>query len=218
MKTDIHTPLPQVSTLSGELSLISPDPDAIRLTDIVVALRHENRYGGHTNEPVSVLQHSLTVWLISFMHGHGCADQRRALWHDAPEAYIKDLPRPLKKVLGEAYAEIERRFEVAIGIALSVDMRSPAPWLKHYDNRALAAECTLYRPTEAYGDWANLPAMHDGDRSAALVAKKIAGLPGGLTILLDNYLKDGALSGVQRFVASTFGSEWQHGAWQEVMA
>ncbi len=216
MKTDIRTPLPQVSTLSGELSLLSPDPDYIYAADIVTALRHENRYGGHSNEPVSVLQHSITVWLISFMEGHDCADQRHALWHDAPEAYLKDLPRPLKKLLGEAYASLETRFEKAVGEALGIDLRVHPGWLKDYDNRALAAECRLYRPPEAYADWQSLPPLNDGDMLAAEVARGIVYLPTEVTLLIDAELRAERLSVVQRFTANTFGKEWTHGAWKEV--
>lgn len=216
MKTDIMTPLPQVSTLSGELSITDPDPSRIFPTDIVTALRHENRYGGHSNDPVSVLQHSLTVWLISFMEGHDCVDQRHALWHDAPEAYLKDLPRPLKKLLGEAYTQLEHGFERAIGQVLGVDLLNDPVWLKGYDNRALAAECRMFRPPEAYADWQNLPPLEDRVLMAAEVGRKIARLPNSLILLLDAELQTGRMSGVQRFVSQTFGREWEHGAWKEV--
>lgn len=216
MKTDIHTPLPQVSTLSGELSIESPDPSRIFLTDIVTALRHENRYAGHTNEPVSVLQHSLTVWLISFMEGHNCAEQRLALWHDAPEAYIKDLPRPLKKLLGEPYREIERRFEVAVGQALDVPLGDPPAWLKGYDNRALAAECCRYRPPAACADWQNLPPANFRDVEAAELGRWLARLPNDLILTFDTDLKADQLSSVQRFLRDAVGHDWQHGAWKEV--
>jgi hypothetical protein len=218
MKTDIMTPQPQVSTLSGELSLLAPDPARIFPTDIVTALRHENRYGGHSNEPVSVLQHSITVWLISFMEGCTVEQQRVALWHDAPEAYIKDLPRPLKKLLGPVYAQIEGTITVAVAEALSVPIDEPHLWLKDYDNRALAAECRLYRPPEAFADWVSLLPFNDGDLCAAEVARKISRLPNNLILLLDAELRAGRMSGVQRFVAQTFGDEWQHGAWKEVQA
>jgi uncharacterized protein len=206
MYTDIHDPLPQVSTLSGEVSLLAPDPAQINFRDVITSLKHENRYGGHSIEPVSVLQHSLLVWLFAYTNGKSFEEQRRALWHDATEAYVKDLPRPLKKHLGQVYTEIEQRFAVAVGTALGVDIASATPaWLKEYDNLALAVECGLYRPATAYSDWLGLPKVTAAHTAIARGAERAARLIPAEIIYLDRCLQSGNVPGVTHFVTRILG-------------
>lgn len=66
-------------------------PDDIDIEDIALALSREPRYQGRTNGmyAYSVAQHSYYVSLI--------VPSLEALLHDASEAYVRDLPRPLKK-------------------------------------------------------------------------------------------------------------------------
>lgn len=204
MKTDITNPEPQVSTLGGELSLLDPDPADINIDDIITALRHESRYGGQSTERVSVLQHSLNVFLLAFIDGASCEDMRKALWHDAPEAYLKDIPRPLKKLLGEPYAELERRFEVAVGDALDVDLTKPPTDLRKWDTEALAAECYLWRPKEAYGNWMGLPWIVKALDDAAWGGKRIADTSTNSNIVyLDVLLRSGRVPLVEGWVEAT---------------
>ena len=170
MQTDIHKPEPQVSTLSGELSLLNPDPLHMHRDDIITALRHQCRFGGHTIQPVSIWQHSLCVLYMAIEDGASVEDQRKALWHDAPEAYILDIPRPLNHLLGPAYREIEERFEIAVGEALGVDLTDPPAKLKEWDTRALAVECHLWRPSVSYGSWTGLPEVSVVDTNLARLA------------------------------------------------
>jgi 5'-deoxynucleotidase YfbR-like HD superfamily hydrolase len=92
----------------------------ILLTDIAHGLSIENRFGGHTFEPYSVAQHSLLVFQIANVIApiddceYGGIVHLGALFHDAAEAYIKDIPTPIKRHLGEAYREIEIRAETAV--------------------------------------------------------------------------------------------------------
>lgn len=76
-------------------------PDDVDITDIAHALSLVNRYGGHTRVPYSVAQHSVIV-------SHVClpVDALWGLLHDASEAYIGDVCRPLK--LLPAFAEYRR--------------------------------------------------------------------------------------------------------------
>lgn len=80
-----------------------PQPDMIRLDDIVHTLARINRWGGNI-EPVtySVAQHSLvTAQAVKLP-----ASRLYALLHDAAEAYIGDLPTPLKLWIADAGADI----------------------------------------------------------------------------------------------------------------
>lgn len=67
----------------------------IRIEDIAHALSNLCRFAGHVPSFYSVAQHSL---LVTSMMGHE-ADitlRRKALLHDAAEAFLADLPRNVK--------------------------------------------------------------------------------------------------------------------------
>lgn len=93
-----------ILTHSGEhFDLLSPQPGMVKLLDIAHALAHTARFNGHTAWHYSVAQHSLLVAsLVPAEH------QLVALLHDATEAYLGDVTRPLKLLL-DRYQQLERR-------------------------------------------------------------------------------------------------------------
>jgi hypothetical protein len=86
-------------------------PDDVRIEDIAHALGNQCRYSGHTREFYSVAEHSIRVAEILEADGEPVETILFGLLHDAAEAYLIDLPRPLKhdSALGEAYREAEER-------------------------------------------------------------------------------------------------------------
>ena len=77
---------------------LNPHPNDIDIEDIAHALSMKCRYNGHTNDYYSVAQHSV---LVSLECQRLCPN-RFALWwwglmHDAAEAYIPDIPAPIKE-------------------------------------------------------------------------------------------------------------------------
>jgi len=85
---------------------LDPRPEEIHVIDIAHALANQCRYGGHCRTFYSVAQHSVIVSRI--------VPPQDALWgllHDAAEAYLVDLPRPIKRFseMGSAYRAIEGR-------------------------------------------------------------------------------------------------------------
>lgn len=96
-------------TYSGrEFDLIDPQPDMIDLIDIAHGLANECRFSGQCRFYYSVAQHSV---LVSQNVPPEFAFE--ALMHDASEAYLKDIPRPLKQLLPD-YRAIEQRVEAVI--------------------------------------------------------------------------------------------------------
>lgn len=107
-----------IRTVSGKyIDLLSPQPESICVEDIAHALSFINRFGGHTATPYSVGEHSIGV---SNMLMRSFGESRLALLgllHDAAEAYLGDMVRPLKEQM-EAYRSAETKMELVIARAL----------------------------------------------------------------------------------------------------
>lgn len=130
---------PWIQTYTGlRFHPLDPRPEDVCIEDIAHALAHLCRYGGHCVRFYSVAEHSVLV------HRHVSPENRlAALLHDAAEAYVVDLPRPLKRAL-PAYAEIEHKVELAVAQAFGISDRWPWPdEVKAIDNRILADERRL---------------------------------------------------------------------------
>ena len=83
------------------VNVFEPKKDSIVIEDIAHALSNLCRFGGHPPKHYSVGQHSV----------HCCQMIKRehkfaALLHDASEAYMVDIPSPIKRNLAN-YKEIE---------------------------------------------------------------------------------------------------------------
>ena len=127
---------------------LSPRAEDVRISDIAHALSHLCRFGGHCSRFYSVAEHSV---LVSRVVPPSCAMQ--ALLHDATEAYMVDVPRPLKKFLSN-YEEIEDRNWRVIAEHFGVPYEMH-PSVKYADNTVLLAEkAALLGPSPRPWDWA----------------------------------------------------------------
>jgi hypothetical protein len=83
-------------------------PSEVEITDIAHSLSMQCRYTGHCLRFYSVAEHSVLMarWVPP-------ADAMYALLHDASEAYLTDVPRPIKPFL-PGYKEAERRVQDAV--------------------------------------------------------------------------------------------------------
>ncbi|HYI80034.1 MAG TPA: hypothetical protein VEW67_04165 [Thermoleophilaceae bacterium] len=154
--------LTMIETASGRyVDLTDPRPEAIDLADIAHGLAHICRYGGHARRFYSVAEHAVLVARRLADLGFPAAVQLAGLHHDDAEAYIGDVPRPLKMLLPD-FREIERRVTVAI------DERLRLPGLdadetcavKEADDWALFVEARVLMPSRGEG-WTNAPAHVD---------------------------------------------------------
>ncbi|MBZ6496635.1 hypothetical protein [Natrinema longum] len=123
----------------GRFDLFDPDPDDIRLQDIATALAHTCRFGGHCQWFYSVAHHSIHV-----SRELPSADPRLqllGLLHDAGEAYIGDIPRPLKAEY-EQFDRVEERILEAVWTAVALEPPSDGEWerVMAADDRLLAYE------------------------------------------------------------------------------
>lgn len=138
-----------ILTNSGKrFDLIDPQPDMIDLCDIAHALANECRFAGHSRYFYSVAQHSvLASRIVPAEHAF------EALLHDATEAYLKDIPRPLKHLLPD-YRAIEQRVNSAIRARFGLPATQSAP-VSDADITLLATERRDLMPNDD-GEWSDL--------------------------------------------------------------
>lgn len=117
---------------------LDPAVEDVCIEDIAHALAHQCRYAGHVDRFYSVAEHC--VWLSLCVPPDLAL---AALLHDAAEAYVVDVPRPLKRSLA-GYAEIEDHVLTTIMRALGLHTGSSRyeipPLVKAADSRILLDE------------------------------------------------------------------------------
>jgi len=98
-----------INTYSGLLiDLLNPTVDMIHIDDIARGLAYKGHFGGQTPFFFSIAQHSM---LVSNLMLDEYTDDKMlllGLLHDASEAYIGDMVKPLKVHLPE-FCEVEDR-------------------------------------------------------------------------------------------------------------
>jgi hypothetical protein len=131
-----------IHTASGEIVFpLDPRPEELHLHDIATSLANQCRFSGHCKKFYSVAQHSVLVALLLRDQGYGRNIQRQGLLHDASEAFLVDLPRPIKysEGFGEAYMAAEARLMTAISVRFGLpDPLDPV--VKLADQSLLATE------------------------------------------------------------------------------
>lgn len=123
---------------------LDPRVEDIHLEDIARALSMQCRWGGHVKCFYSVAQHCVSV------SEHCGLFPAYGLLHDAAEAYLVDVPTPIKKHLA-GYYEIEARLLDVIGERFGIGDLSKLPDEVHaQDARALATEHRDLRTATSY--------------------------------------------------------------------
>lgn len=140
-----------VTTYTGKkFHFLDPQPDEVDIVDIAHSLSITTRFGGQCREFYSVAEHSIRVAEIVPQEY-----KLLALLHDASEAYLPDLPRPIK-------AEIPRFKAIETTILAAILSKFiPNSWagkgttIKEADNILLATEARDLMAN--MDDWASLP-------------------------------------------------------------
>src|SRR5918999_274768 len=142
-------PGPYLQTVSGRwVNPFDPDPSQLDAGDIARALANVCRFGGHSRAFYSVAQHSVLVSRLVEERGGDAEDVFAALMHDATEAYLGDMPHPLKhrSALGAAFREAEGHLEQAIRARFRI--KPDVPEVKRVDRALLAAERRAFSAEE----------------------------------------------------------------------
>lgn len=127
---------------------LNPSPDDIDILDIAHALAMKVRYTGHCRAFYSVAEHSIHMARFADGYIDGPEVALWALLHDASEAYLPDVSRPIKDQIPGF-----REWEDAIleAVAIKYDLLWPIPpdvqdFVKGLDTRILLTEMDLLLP------------------------------------------------------------------------
>ena len=101
-------PLMHLYTSGKRVDLNNFKPGDVDLMDIAHNLAVLPRFAGNTSRPYSVLEHSVMVMQMTSEMKATPDVMMQALLHDATEAYIGDIPAPVKTVIPEI-ADFEKR-------------------------------------------------------------------------------------------------------------
>lgn len=132
---------------------LDPRTEEIQIGDIAHALARVCRFGGHTREFYSVAQHCL---LVSRIVSEEWALE--GLLHDASEAYLGDMVRPLKLQMHDYYVaeqNLERVIAEKFGLLF--------PWsaeIKAADNTVLITEKRDLLEVDVPWSW-SVPPLRD---------------------------------------------------------
>jgi hypothetical protein len=138
---------PSTQTYTGRMfTPFDPDPADVDIRDIAHALALTCRFGGHCRRFYSVAQHSV--------HASTLVAPEYSLWalmHDAAEAYVGDVVRPLKRALwaSDPQARLCRFEDVECNVLEAIALAFDLPWplsrecdceIRVADNRLLVWE------------------------------------------------------------------------------
>jgi hypothetical protein len=124
-------------------NIFDPHPEQVNILDIARGLAFKGHFSGQTPFLFSIAQHSvLTAALVAAEHPTNRELQLAALLHDAAEAYIGDMIKPVKVripdfevVENRILAAIFVRYDLPIGLMKTV---------KAYDQEAQAQEFDVF--------------------------------------------------------------------------
>lgn len=145
MKTD------WILTFTGKKFFpLEPNAAEIDTLDIAHTLSNESRFGGKTREFYSVAQHSVRVAQAIWQETCNAEQALAGLFHDASEAYLRDIPSPLKYLPEfDFYRRAEKVLEAMIYAHFG--LKPDDELIKRHDQRALHHEAFHLMPK--HSEW-----------------------------------------------------------------
>jgi hypothetical protein len=151
-----------IETFSGRLwDYASPAVHDVELSDVATSLSFTCRYGGFIDRYYSVAEHACyTAQLLTEWRSDRSV-VLAGLHHDTHEAYLGDVPSPLKRLLGDAYVDLARTHDAVIAEWLGIDPELFShPDVKTADATLLRWESSFMKYSRGIGEhWgqADLP-------------------------------------------------------------
>lgn len=134
------------------IDFANPRAEDVHLTDVAKSLSQVCRFGGHSTTFYSVAEHALLC--AHLCEGFGKPVQLAALHHDSHEAYMGDIPTPLKVAFGPVVPMIAFALDVVICERFEVDREEfYLHAVKWADETALAIEVSRLKRCGVGGDW-----------------------------------------------------------------
>lgn len=122
--------------------------DDIDYRDICHSLAMQNRFNGYTPYPYSVAQHTIAMVSIAKGANVGRHILQWMLLHDAPEAYLSDIPSPVKHALEieQDFADLERKILQVMADHFGLRVPTNAEWQQvlDWDLSIGALECQVF--------------------------------------------------------------------------
>jgi len=133
-----------IAFTSGIINVLELSPKDVNAWDFAWNLHHQCRFSGATPIMWDVLSHTGLVYMLAMTDRKGDIDpatQIGLLIHDAPEAYMVDMPKPFKNLPEAAFfvKEEERILSVLLG-RLGIEGKVDWDQVKRYDNQAAYIE------------------------------------------------------------------------------
>lgn len=144
-----------IQAISGDvIHLENPRASDLRVSDIAHGLAHTCRFGGQCSEFYSVAQHAVFVRdLVVADPDSTLTDHRAALHHDDAEAFLGDIPSPLKPLLGEPWELLENNWNATLCELLDLPYEIfSSRVIKKWDEFAVYYEGSRLMPNEGW-DW-----------------------------------------------------------------
>lgn len=141
---------PVLRTQSGEvINVKNPKVENINLFDIAEGLTKICRFSGQLPSKTfySVAAHSLAVSDWIERNGGTPLEALTGLLHDASEAYLADLPSPVKRLCKD-YQKIENKFQKVISKKFNIPY--PYPEIVHRADKAVLQPEQLAQKSSSY--------------------------------------------------------------------
>lgn len=136
----------------GWFNYALPAAEDVCIEDIARSLSMSVRFRGHVTTFYSVAEHSVRVRQLVREHGRPDLGLG-ALLHDGHEAYIGDIPTPLKAALGKKLTSLASTVDLAIAAALDFDVRDlHAPEVADADALCLRHEAAVLKRSYGTGE------------------------------------------------------------------
>jgi hypothetical protein len=137
----------EIELKSGDyLSFVDPDPSVINIDVVAGPLSRLCRFAGQINYFYCVAQHSV---LVSYLVPEEF--RLEALLHDVTEAFMADMPKPLKMIMPQ-YEEIEERVWLACAKAFGINPQLPE-CVHIADKMMVLAEARDLLNTDTWQTW-----------------------------------------------------------------
>jgi 5'-deoxynucleotidase YfbR-like HD superfamily hydrolase len=130
---------------------LDPREKEVDLKDIAHALSMQVRFGGHCKFFYSVAQHSLAVYKMLERYNYPRKILLHGLLHDAEEAYMIDLPTPIKKDIPQ-YKSMAKNIQEIIIRSLNIPklQEYEKDTIKYYDRLVGSYEASILMPCKTW--------------------------------------------------------------------